>query len=31
MAPLMVPAMRRANTKDLARLKDLLEASEGST
>jgi uncharacterized membrane protein len=31
MAPLMVPAMRRANTKDLARLKDLLEASLGST
>jgi hypothetical protein len=26
LAPLMVPAMRRANRKDLARLKELLEA-----
>jgi uncharacterized membrane protein len=30
MAPLMVPAMRRANTKDLARLKALLESGQAS-
>jgi hypothetical protein len=29
MAPLMVPAMRRANRKDLLRLKGLLEQQEG--
>ena len=30
MAPLMVPAMRRANGKDLARLKSLLESGQAS-
>ena len=29
LAPLMAPAMRRANRKDLARLKDLLERPAG--
>ncbi|MDH3706976.1 MAG: ATPase, partial [Acidimicrobiia bacterium] len=28
-APVMVRAMRRANTKDLARLKSILEAADG--
>jgi len=31
MAPLMAPAMRRANRNDLARLKHLLEASPSAT
>jgi hypothetical protein len=29
-APLMASAMRRANTKDLARLKSILEADRGT-